>query len=479
LFVAWSGGDALAQANQLAIEQPRPAKRYVGHGPTALSVFKLARRLVEAGELESSRAPDEVKNEALRLPLRNRLALSIRRAGLESAFGDYVATAVSAWEFWDPQGKSPAQRLLRENQTIELAARLVLLGGHAEQARRLLAHRFCVTIAGFVGGCAPPDELMLGWELDTANLAAAVRRLRDTDWKDGRELSLTARVAQSLVAAGRTSEACDLLARLRARKGSNQAWIALAYWRLGAVEEGRRMMREIAKAALDEATSNSLRSLPVDIAGMQMALGDRAGAVETLAQIRKFDAKRLELSRGPLAGRLAFAGLDADASALLTGTSADRDVLANMVVGLARRGDFAAAFATLRKLEALQGAEAGTFSAALGMTTVLASVVRNAARAGDTEAFEQADILRRKQADTTRHALKTGVMLSVDHGSRGDPDAASLGDLARAGKARFAIAYALALPDLAKKLEGLEAIAEALSGLPNPWYSPLFFYDLM
>jgi hypothetical protein len=481
LLVAWNGGAARAESNHLATEQPHRGRPYIGHGPTALSVFKLARRLVEAGELESSRAPGEIKNEALRLPLRNQLALSIRHAGLETAFGDYVATAVSAWEFWDPRTKLPTQPLLHQNQVIEAAAKIVFLGGNAEEARHLLAFRLCFSTLYLVTRCTPPDELMLGWELDAGKLAAAVDRLRETDWGGGSEISLTARVAQWLVAAGRADEAYEMLERLRSKKGLNQAWIALAYWRLGAVERAHSVMREIASVALDDATRNPLKNPPVDIAGMQMALGDREGAIETLTQIRKFAAKRLEPLRGPLAGRLAFVGLDADAAALLTGTPADRDILGNIVVGQARRGDFAAAFATLRKLDAvpLLDADGKTFSAALGSTTVIVSIVRNAARAGDTAAFEQAETMRRKQADVMRRAFNSGTVFSVEgHILRGS-DEESIGDLARAGKVRFAISFALALPNLAKRLEGLESIAEALRGLPNPLYYPLAFYDPM
>jgi len=472
-LAALGGCDALAQANQSAGAPQRA-------GPTAVSVFTLARQLVETAEVDSSRTPDEIKNEALRLPLRNQLASSIRKAGLESAFGDYVATAVSAWDFWDPQRDTAARQAARLIQAIERLAKAMFVAGDAEGAGTLLARRYCFgsgRLTGsflFVAFCAPADELMLGWELDAGRLAAAARRLSDTNWKYANEVLLAERVARSFIAAGRADEGYAVLAALRSKRSITPVSIAEAYWRLGAIEEGRRSMREAAAAALDDARSDPGRGLPVMLPGVQIAMGDRDGALRTLAQIRGFDSRRLNPLRAPLAGQLAFAGLDADAFVLASAAPADREVLSNIAVGQARRGDFAAAFATVRKLQATEGPEDRLQNSALRMAVT--SIVRNAARAGDTAAFTQANAMRRTP-DGVVHVVTATAFGEAAQFPRDTADTRSLGDLARAGQGRFAVDHALALPTLATQLSGLESVGEALSGLPNPFYNPLAFYD--
>ena len=74
--------------------------------PSVLSVLSMAKELIESATTEYSRQRDEIRNEAIRLPLRYVLAQSMRRTGHESAFGDYVIEALDAWEVWDPQRAS-------------------------------------------------------------------------------------------------------------------------------------------------------------------------------------------------------------------------------------------------------------------------------------------------------------------------------------------------------------------------------------
>ena len=469
LLAPWSVCGALAQSNQ-----PPASQRHLGHGPTAVSVFRLAKRLVETAEVENSRALDDIKNEALRLPLRNQLALSIRRAHLEPAFGDYVADAIDAWTFWDPHRDTPARLLQRHMQAIEAKAKLAFRAGDIEGAKRLLLQRDCTNVF-LMNSCRTADEQLLTWKLDAGDLNGAARRLRETDWKYGYlRLQLAQRVARTFIDAGRADEGFDILASMRSDPNVDRAQIAEAYWRLGAVDDGHRLLREAARAAPADAKSDSTNVRAVWIAGVQMAMGDRDGAVETLAQVQRSGAAQRKPVRAPLAGRLAYVGRDADAFAVLAGSPPDAPVLSNIVVGQARRGDFDAAFATFRQLQALVESAESKVGASSDLCTALNAIARNAARAGNTEAFTQADAIRRVRRPGARVVMVLGGPTRIEQGVS---DARSLGHLARAGKAEFAMAYALALPDLANKLEGLEAVAEALSGLRDPFYDPLEFYD--
>src|SRR5712671_4254520 len=153
-------------------------------------------------------------------------------------------------------------------------------------------------------------------------------------------------------------------------------------------------MREAAASALADAEADSKKQLPVWIAGAQVAMGDRDGGIVTLRGLWRFDADRLSKIRAPLAGQLAFAGLDAEAFSLLDGTAADRAILPNIIVGQARRSDFEAAFRTLDQFRKLPPRPRSSPlevnpSIASSMAAII-SILRNAARAGDTDAFGQA-----------------------------------------------------------------------------------------
>src|SRR5262249_780694 len=99
----------------------------------------------------------------------------------------------------------------------------------------------------------------------------------------------------------------------------------------------------------------------------------------------------------------------------------------------------------------------------------LEGIARNAARAGDVEAYVKADSIRR---DRDR-----GVFICTAQVQKENSDTWSLGALTRAGQVKFAIGYALAFPDLSKRIEGLAVIAEALAGLPDEGDDPLHFYN--
>jgi len=470
LLLALDGRGALAQASR-----PVGERSQIGHGPTAVSVLRLAKRVVETAQLDGSRALDDIKNEALRLPLRAQLARSIRNARSESAFGDYVANAIDAWEFWDPRRGSPRRLLLKHDEARAEEARLAFLAGDEKGAKRLLGDRKCLTI--FVV-CEPPDVLFARWELAAGHLTAATRRLRQTDFQsDYREIRFAESVARAFIDAGRTREGFDVIAETGTRRNIGQVLMAQAYWRLGAVDEGRELMREATRAALKLAKSDATKAVPVSLADTQLGMGDREGAIETLNEIRGFPADRLVPIRGPLAGRLAWAGLDAEASAGVAGTLADRPVLPYIVIGQARRGDFDAAFATLRRLQALPLQVTEDTVGNPGLKSAVGSIARNAARAGSTNAYAQADAIRNALHPAPRFISTISTLGEGMRILQEDSDIRSLGDLTRAGEAHFAIAYALTRPDVSKRVEGLGRIAETLAGVPDDSYDPFAFFD--
>src|SRR5262249_6038174 len=158
------------------------------------------------------------------------------------------------------------------------------------------------------------------WELDAGDLAAAARRLRQADWRRGNaRVHFAERVARAFIAAGRGPEGFALLAELQSDDNIDASLLAEAYWRLGAVEEGRTMMREAVEAAPDAAVREPAAPLPVAMAGIELAMGDRDSATAALHRMAELGGERIGLVRAPLAGRLAYAGLDTEAFALLEG----------------------------------------------------------------------------------------------------------------------------------------------------------------
>jgi tetratricopeptide (TPR) repeat protein len=433
----------------------------------------MARDMVEGLMVEGSRELEEARNEVIRLPLRYRIALSMRKTGQESAFNDYVLEALGAWEFWDPQRNSSDGAVKRRHERLEADARRAFVAGDVASASRLLRERECKPDTP---SCLTPvlgaDSILLNWELKVGRLSAAARRLRETDWTTKSvHIDQAGQVARAFMDAGKPEEGLAILSELRPEQASEQALIAQIYWRLGEVAQSRSLMREAAQAALSDAK----RDLPVSLAGQQLSIGDRDGAIDTLRRIQQLDPDRLATVRALLAGRLAFAGLDADARALLDGKMVDGAVLANIIVGQARRHDFDAAFRTLQELRKWPPARQEDNAGNSGYRSAITSIARNAARAGDADAFRRADAIRRE--------LGSGRCVVVSSPERGtqvlhdDSDTRSLGALARAGKAGAALEHARALPDPSKRVEALGLIAEALAGLPDPHDDPFGFFD--
>jgi hypothetical protein len=131
---------ALAQSDRPGAELP-----YAPEQPTVLSVLARAKDLAESGG-----------KEAIRLPLRYRVALAMRKTGLEPAFDDYVATSLGAWETWDPRRNLAVRAWLRQYQQGEADAKRAFLAGDPDGAGRLLRGRPCLS-----GLCFTPSADVL------------------------------------------------------------------------------------------------------------------------------------------------------------------------------------------------------------------------------------------------------------------------------------------------------------------------------
>lgn len=459
-LAALSAPGAFAQSKQAKID-----RRHLSDEPTVLSVLSLGKEMAE-----------RASHEAFRLPLRSRVATTMRRTGQEPVFGDYVAISISAWEAWSPRPTYVEREIQRLNKAIESEARKVFRAGDEDGARRILEQRECkpsLTLC-FIASFGV-DSIFLNWELESGNFPAAERRVEVTDWNSNNlKIYNTKRVAQAFIDAGKRNEAFRILSELRSNSDLDQASVAELYWQFGEPEEGRKLLRQIAAKELDEAQRDPTRLLPVQISGVQWAMGDKDGAIDTLRRIQQFDKVRLGPIGAPLAGRLALIGRDADANAFLNGTPADRATLANIIVGQARRGDFEAAFKTLDQLRKLSVQPMEDYSAIPGPMTAVVSIERIAARAGNANAFRRADSIRREinPRSLGRWAITLGPQAWMNK-----PDTYVLGDLARAGRGKLALDYALATEDLSERIQSLCTVAEGLAGLGDPLYDPLAFFE--
>ncbi len=463
------------------------ARSPVGNEPSVVSVLRMAVDLAEGAH-----------HEAMRLPLRYRVAVTIKKTRQELSFGSFVADSISFWDQWDPTKSWIDRELDRRHAAIEAEAKRALLSGDKERAKELLGQRMC----------KPPlltcrhtnaDLLLLGWEIESGDLEGAAHRLATTDWTSGYgTTAATHLVAKAYLDAGKRNEALALIAGLSALPGISGQTIAAEYWRLDAREEAKAMLRRHAAKELDVAARDQSKRLPGEVPAMQWAMGDKEGANETLRRLQAFDKSRLALVRAPVAGFLALTGRDSEADALLEKNATDYTALAYIVAGQARRGDFAAAFDTLEKLRALiaptmkdgsslmQPVFDDNFSSP-GPVVAVVTIERLAARAGNVEAFEKADAIRRDMnaPDTPRWAVTMAyraVLPPKDraYSSKFTTNNAStpvLADLARTGHAKLAVEYAL-LPDArVDKIDGLCAVATGLAGLPSPTSSPFGFFE--
>ena len=454
-----------AQPETPSVDAPRE--------PTILSVLSLAKDIIETAKFESSHDLDEVKSEVIRIPLRHLLALTMRKTGYEPAFDDYVGKATAAWEVWDPSGSSPEGQARRKSESLTADARLAFFSGDPDGARSLLFERPCEPNLGspISDHCVMGDFAIhiqfLKWDLEVRRVSAALRRVDETNWDrwgtaDLIKAGFHREFVEALIDVGRVRDALDFLAKLRSGTRPEKSILAQTYWHAGAVQEAQELMREVVAGALVGAETDPQKPFPTILAGIQILMGDRDGGIGTLRRVRQYSNGNADRVRAPLAGYFALAGLDDEAFSLLDGTSADREILATIIIGKARRGDFETALQTLDKLRELAPEPLAGLPQISVFTDseAVISIVRNAARAGDT------NVLRRA-------LVAYGEMRPPGTGR----EAAFLRDLARVGKAQDALEFALGAEGVEEKILNLCMVAEGLAGLPDPNYRPLTFQD--
>jgi len=462
-------------------------------------------------------AAEAVSNERQRVFLRRRVALFMRNSGHEAAFERYVADATNAADALDEQ--SPSVRFRREgearNRKIFADAKRTFLDGDSPGARQLL--RNCEWIPHGVScmGKEPwTDGYFVNWDLEAGNLADAVQRLRTTDWKsDGFQASVAQRVAAALGAAWGRSQGVDLLLDARMAPSLPKYEFAEAIWKLGEVETGKNLQRQAVAAALNAAEQDVTRALPIDLVSVQLAMGDRDGAIEALRRLLRFAgpleydlppprppgvraekwdqraklkpaAGRWTQARARLVETLAWAGLDADALALLDEVPVDHAlVLRGIVRGQAMRGDFESALKTLELIrtatlrvayawdrpspDAIEPAGANSYrlrDAPLGLLDEdkrdwsffvgASSIATSAARYDDEAVFRRACALNKE--------------INWSPSIRNACPARLLGNLARAGRVQAAVEIALAAPDAPTRVAGLGHVALGMAGVPDP-----------
>jgi hypothetical protein len=262
------------------------------------------------------------------------------------------------------------------------------------------------------------------------------------------------------------------------------------------------MLRAAVAAALAEAEADVTKSLPVDLARIQLVMGDRDGALQTLARFHnlavplEYDPKALSApnsllttltrasyrwceARDRMAGVYAMAGLDAEAFALMDEPAADQtQVLRGIVRGQAARGDFDTGFQTLERLRGpltvpekpltiLPGPKQSgpyevrtrTLSDSAGRLTMplLRDLARIAVHQDRPNAVEKAFELHRALPRTFFRVEWADVL--KNHAKAGHPESA--------------LRFALSLDDLSTRIVALTAIAEGMSGASSLAYDPL------
>jgi hypothetical protein len=422
--------------------------------PTIVSVLTLAK--------EAAESP---RQEVERLPLRHRVAMSMRRTKMEHVFGDYADDAIGAWKAWNPENASPQADVRRREQDLYARAKRAFLAGDSEQARHLLSEcewrPYGTTCQ--LGGMFIQSQLV-HWELGKGDLAAAQHRVVVGEWVNPLARMMAAQaVARAFKAAGRSTDGLDFI---RSLPEFYPLGLAEILCDLGAHDEAARLLRATAAAALADAggETDQQKRLPVEVATVQLKIGDRQGAIETLRRIVAFPADRRstrwQLIQLEVAADLAWAGMDEDAFVLLAGATEGESgpILQSIVGGQAVRGDLEAAFATLERLRSVSSQNPGH---QLNVSNALATIAGKAALRGDEAAFRRAAAIKR-EIDPRWAARGTWFGAEV------------LRELARVGKAKVALEFALASQDLTRRVEALCMVAEGVAGLGRPLGSVLF-----
>jgi tetratricopeptide (TPR) repeat protein len=351
------------------------------------------------------------------------------------------------------------------------------------------------------------DWRFLLWEIEAGNLSAAVHRLNTSVWNSADvHVGMAEQVANAYLASGRSQEAIDLLLQLATLPSNARQSLGKALWRVGAPEQGRAAFREAVASELAAAEADDKKSLPVDLARIQLVMGDRAGALETLARIQalaaplEYDpqalmppnpryttltirAERWRQARDRTAGVLAQAGLDDQAFALLHEAAANQpDILKRIMRGQAARGDFDAAFRTFDRLR--QGPLTGPETP----LTIMPDVDRPGSyeirtRTLDTDStrwlLQQATLelakLAAHQGRTDPMEKAFSLFREINHRINRDSEWIEvLKEHARAGQPASALRLARYLDRPSTRVAAFAAIAEGVAGLRSIHaYDPL------
>jgi hypothetical protein len=150
---------------------------------TVDSVLTMAKEAAESGTTEFNR-----------VWLRGRAADAIHALGRDAAFGDYVAKAVQGARqqpyIWRSVAADEEQRLRHEE------AKRLFLSGDSEAAKKLLGPSIHSFDTGIRINEYVLNVIFFHWELESGNLALALRRFRVTDWK-GSEPTFAVQVARA------------------------------------------------------------------------------------------------------------------------------------------------------------------------------------------------------------------------------------------------------------------------------------------
>lgn len=485
------GGSSLS----LAQEQVR------GDTPTDLRIVSI---LTQAKDIAETAA-----TEKERAALRRRVAQFIENTGKAAAFGSYVESVLGSRE-------TRAQEYYRErpvetrNLKRYVDAKLAFLNGDSARAREIL--RGCERTAPLSCFNEPwLESYFVTWDLEAGKLVDVLQRLRTTNWASNDfKASIAKRIAHAYAAAGRRAEAVAILLDRELAPAPEHAF-AEDLWKFGEREVGIRLQRHAVAEALIAARQDVKKRLPVELAGVQIAMGDNEGAIKTLrallrlavpleydlplprpsdVPVESWDprakltpaADRWIIDRALLVETLAWAGLNSDAFAMLGEPPVDDAlVLRNIVIGQAKRGDFESAFKTLELIRTKELRIAQTWWRPLPDALKLTGANSYELRESPLDPLDE----NRKAwsffvgaSAIAKHAARSGnenvftracaANQQVNHRSRNACPAGVLRHLAKAGHVEAAVEFALASQDPSARVMGLGFIAEGIAGIPDP-----------
>jgi tetratricopeptide (TPR) repeat protein len=379
------------------------------------------------------------------------------------------------------------KEIIRRREAIEAAAKKEYLANNIAEARDLLQKRNCEF---WINRCshenANPEMLFIRWDMDAGNLSKAAQRVAEgEDTPTAPLLYHINLVGRAFVDALMYKEGIEFLSKVRDKIAPSPT-VATLYWFLGARDEARQFLRRAVKHQLESAEKDTKRVPPAHLAGTQLQMNDREGALSTFKALRVFDEQQFTKIRATLAGRMALANLEEEAFALLKGDVRDHSALANIAVAQARRGNHDAAFRTIERIGSLPSLRQHEASPSNNPSVILpiiedrnpsardalVTIMRIAARTGDLSMFRRANrvaaTLEPKQAPSRPYDSPSETpRLSGPY---------VFEDLTRAGHANFALEAAQSIVRLPEKIAALCATAEALV-LPAELYNPFVFFE--